>query len=278
MAQVITTILLEDNPKGLLLIEMANWSGKAFVVPRGRLKVLKSREDAAQPGLYFLFGEGGERPTAYVGQSENVVERLFSHDSNRKKDAWNIAFVFIGELDGASIKYLESISFSLAKKAGRYDILNAITPKENKLSEAQRITVSEYFERVKIITALFGYFIFEEQTLQRVGATYYFEDAKNKDASAKGALLDSGEFVVFDGSLSRIKETYSFKGSGPALRRKLVEEGVLQKINEESYGFTTYYIFKSPSAASDTVAGRSTNGWTGWKDKSGKTLDENIRK
>ena len=80
MAQVITTILLDDNPKGLRLIEMANWSGKAFAVPRGKLKELRSREDAHQPGLYFLFGRQNEVARVYIGQSENVIERLLSHD------------------------------------------------------------------------------------------------------------------------------------------------------------------------------------------------------
>lgn len=31
---------------------------------------------------------------------------------------------------------------------------------------------------------------------------------------------------------------------------------------------------KSPSEASDTITGASTNGWALWKAKSGKTLDE----
>ena len=119
MAQVITTILLLDNPKGLRLIEMANWSGKSFVVPRSKLKDLKMRDDAKQPGLYILLGEGAEKPSAYIGQSENVVERLLSHDSVREGDEWNTAIVFVGQLDSTFIKYLESISLELAKKANR---------------------------------------------------------------------------------------------------------------------------------------------------------------
>jgi hypothetical protein len=33
-------------------------------------------------------------------------------------------------------------------------------------------------------------------------------------------------------------------------------------------------LFKSPSGATDTIAGASTNGWMLWKTKDGKTLDE----
>lgn len=42
--------------------------------------------------------------------------------------------------------------------------------------------------------------------------------------------------------------------------------------------FSEDYVFNSPSGASNMIAGVATNGWLGWKDSSGKTLDENIRK
>src|SRR3989344_1903670 len=230
MARVITVILLDDNPEGLRLIEMDTWSGKAFVVPRTKLKDFRQREDAQQPGLYFLFGEGDEHPKAYIGQSENVVDRLFSHDANREIDEWNTALVFVGKLDAALIKYLESVSLRLAKRANRYEVFNSTIPKEN------------------------------------------------KDGSGKGTISDTNEFVVFKGSLARIEQTKSFGGSGPRLRSRLIEDGILKKINDKSYIFTQDHIFTSPSAASDTIAGRSTNGWGAWKDDKGNTLDENLRK
>ncbi|WP_233557516.1 DUF4357 domain-containing protein [Aquimarina sp. AD1] len=37
-------------------------------------------------------------------------------------------------------------------------------------------------------------------------------------------------------------------------------------------------IFNSPSAAAVSVLGRPANGWTTWKDKNGKTLNELKRK
>ncbi|HBA45564.1 hypothetical protein A2W67_00115 [Candidatus Nomurabacteria bacterium RIFCSPLOWO2_02_40_28] len=278
MARVITVILLDDNPEGLRLIEMDTWSGKAFVVPRTKLKDFRQREDAQQPGLYFLFGEGDEHPKAYIGQSENVVDRLFSHDANREIDEWNTALVFVGKLDAALIKYLESVSLSLAKRANRYEVFNSTIPKENKLSEAQKITVSDYFDRVRSITGLFGYKLFDEIVNKKSSVTYHFEDVKNKDGSGKGTISDTNEFVVFKGSLARIEQTKSFGGSGPRLRSRLIEDGILKKINDKSYIFTQDHIFTSPSAASDTIAGRSTNGWGAWKDDKGNTLDENLRK
>jgi len=275
MPQVITTILLDDNPKGLRLIEMANWSGKAFVVPRTKLKELRSRGDIRQPGLYVLFGEGEERMSAYIGQSENVSDRLFSHDSNREEDEWNIAVVFAGDLDSTYIKYLESISLSLAKNADRYELLNKGGVNENSLSEAQKIVANEYFERIKVIMGLIGYSLFDIVSESITDNSLYILNLDGADAKAQ--LLDDGSLNVLKGSMARIKEVPSFGGWSKTARDRFLEDGVLVEHNSESYRFTKDVVFTSPSAAGATVSGRSINGWTAWKDEKGNTLSDNVR-
>ncbi len=276
MAQVITTILLDDNSKGLRLIEMANWAGKAFVVPRGKLKELRSREDAGQPGMYILFGEGSDRSSVYIGQSENVVGRLFSHDSNREEDEWNTALVFVGQLDSTYIKYLESISLDLAKKADRYDIFNKGGASENKLSEAQKITANAYFERIKLIMGFLGYSVFDVVSESVVDNSIYL--LKSEGADARAQLLDDGSLNVLTGSTARIRETEAFFGWSKVARQKFLDEGTLVDVGDGiSYKFTRDVVFSSPTAAAATVTGRPINGWTAWKDSSGKTLDQNVR-
>lgn len=276
MSQVITTILLDNNPKGLRLIEMANWSGKAFVVPRGKLKELQNRNDAKQPGLYILFREGDDRLSAYIGQSENVVGRLFSHDSNREEDEWNTAVVFVGQLDSTFIKYLESISLDLAKKADRYTIFNKGGANENKLSEAQKIVADEYFERIKMIMGLLGYSLFDVVSESIVNDSLYVLKAGGADAKAQ--FLDDGSLNVLKGSLARIRETGSFGGWSKVAREKFLNDGILVENGDGiSYRLTRDVVFASPSAAAATLSGRSINGWTAWKDEGGKTLDENMR-
>ncbi len=277
MAQVITTILLDDNPKGLRLIEMANWSGKAFVVPRGKLKELRSREDATQPGLYILFGEGVEKQSAYIGQSENVVDRLFSHDSNREEDEWNTAIAFVGQLDSTFIKYLESVSLDLAKKASRCEIFNKGGVNENRLSEAQKITANTYFERIRLIMGLLGYSVFDVVSESIVDNSIYL--LKSEGADARAQLLDDGSLNVLTGSTARIRETEAFFGWSKVARQKFLGEGTLTDVGDGiSYKFTSDVVFSSPTAAAATVTGRPINGWTAWKDSSGKTLSQNVRK
>ena len=56
-------------------------------------------------------------------------------------------------------------------------------------------------------------------------------------------------------------------------RKQLLDEKSLLKHND-IYELKIDYIFTSPSAASDFVLGRASNGWIEWKYEDGKTLDE----
>ena len=211
----------------------------------------------------------------YIGQTDNFYRRL--NQQVLGKDYWNTAIVFTGELD-IDVQYLERICTKAAEQTLRYEIKNATGAPGRNISDFQRVVNDKFFENIKFVTALLGYPIFQETPKeQQARELYYLEDVNNKDASAKGALLPSGEFIVFANSKARISETASFKGSGPRLRRKLIEENVFQKLDDKSYLFSRDHIFTSPSAAGDAVSGRSTNGWTGWKNKEGKTLDDKVR-
>lgn len=271
-------ILLPDgDPNGIKVIEISGWKGKTFVIPRGKLKDIKEREESEHPAIYFLFGEGEDpsRQKVYIGESETFYNRLLNHSDN--KDFWNTAIVFTGGVNRAHVKYLENRSVTLAKKINRYDTINQVEPLENRLSEFEKAEADDFFEKIKLILGVSGFALFQEVPKQQDASEIYYFQTDNADAS--GTLLDTGEFIVFHGSTARIRETKSFEGTGGSgLRKKLETEGVLMRFDEERFQFLKDYIFTSPSAAADTVAGRSSNGWTAWKDTNGKTLDENKRK
>jgi hypothetical protein len=93
--------------------------------------------------------------------------------------------------------------------------------------------------------------------------------------------MENGEFVVYAGSKFRTAIRDGLRTHGQniiALREELLQKGLLHPEGDTSYALTKDYIFSSPSQAATTVHGRSCNGWTGWKDSEGKTLDENVRK
>ncbi|WP_051020318.1 DUF4357 domain-containing protein [Xanthomonas translucens] len=57
-----------------------------------------------------------------------------------------------------------------------------------------------------------------------------------------------------------------------ATRKELLEQGVLSAQGAQ-IRFEVDHLFRSPSAASGLLLGRSSNGWDDWKDASGRSLD-----
>lgn len=265
------------RPNGMKVVDIPGWSGKCFVVPRQSLKELKERSDVGQPGLYLLFGkdESSGRGLVYIGESESFYSRIANHDSN--KDFWDIALIFTGGLNRAFVKFLEYRATDLAHKVGRMDMLNKVQPQENTLSEFEKVTIEQYFENVQFILQALGYEVFESVEQSFVDTMLYYLNIDGTKATAR--VLDTGELLVLKGALARIAETESFGGWSKAARQAFLHEGkmVVSDQHPESYEFVQDILFASPSAAAATLSGRSINGWTAWKDKDGKTLDENLR-
>jgi hypothetical protein len=278
MPSVGIQILLPDgDPNGIKIIELSGWKGKGFEIPRAKLKDVRNREEVSAPGIYFLFGEGGDdfHKKVYIGESENFYHRLENHDDH--KDFWNVALVFTGGLNKAHVKYLENHSIALAKKVDRYEMVNAVETYENRLSEFEKAETEDFFEKIKIVLGILGISLFQESPQKNSTTEIYYLDRVGVQAS--GTLLDNGEFKVFEGSTARVEEVGSFRGkSGARFRQGLIDEGVLQKRDEKFYIFAKDYIFTSPSAASGAIMAMQSNGWTAWHDKEGKTLDEIKRK
>jgi len=274
-SKALQVLVNNGNPNGLKIIEISGWTGKCFIIPRQNLKDLKDRGETNQPGLYFLFGinEETEEQIVYIGESETFYSRITSHDTH--KDFWNIAVVFTGGLNRAFVKYLEYRATTLANKVKRMCVENKIQPQENTLSEFEKISVEQYFENIRFILSTFQYEVFESVEESLLDSTLYY--LKGNDHNASAQLLSDGSFNVLKGSRARLREAESFDGWSKNARKRFLEDGTL-KIENDVFLFTRDVIFKSPSAAAATIAGRSINGWTTWKDKEGKTLDENIRK
>ncbi len=276
-SKALQILVPEGNPSGMKIIELTGWSGKCFIVPRQSLKELRDRSEVNQPGLYLLFGvdEGSADDLVYIGESENFFSRITNHDTN--KDFWNIAIIFTGGLNRAFVKYLEYKATTLAHKARRMVVQNKVQPQENTLSEFEKVAAEQYFENVQFILGAVGYEVFETVAESITDKKIYTLKAEGADAKAQ--LLIDGSLNVLKGSLARIKETETFGGWSQSARKRFIEDGTLvDKGDGVSFVYTKDVLFKSPSAAAATTTGRSINGWTSWKDESGNTLDENVRK
>jgi hypothetical protein len=275
-AKVLQILIPSGNPNGLKIVGITGWSGKCFIVPRQNLRELKNHPDIEKPGLYILFGQDelNTKKLAYIGESESFLNRITSHDSH--KDFWDVSVIFTGDLNRAYVKYLEHLATKLAHDARRMDIQNKVLPQLNTLSDYDRITADQFFENLQFILSAFNYEIFDsiEESIQG-DSTYYL---KGTDFNAEAKLIENGNMLVLAGSIARIKETNSFGGWSKAARIRFIEDGTLRPINDTSYEFTKDTLFKSPSAGAATIAARSINGWTAWKDAAGNELDANVRK
>lgn len=276
MKNQVLQFLVPSHASGYKIIQLSGWAGKCIIVPRTELKEIEKRQESKDPGIYFLFGERDESTNQklYIGESERFYNRLLDHDN--KKDFWNYAVIFTGGLDKGKVKYLEFLSTNTAFTAKRYDLVNSVTPKENSLSEFDVIITQDYFDKIKYILEVLDFPVFKNIKNEVVNENYYH--LKGDGFEAKALLLEDGSLNVLSGSLAKIKESDSFSGWSMSARRIFLSDNTFKLSDTNiSYVLTRDILFKSPSAAAATIAARSINGWTSWKDSEGNTLDENLR-
>ena len=88
----------------------------------------------------------------------------------------------------------------------------------------------------------------------------------------------SGEkFEVLEGSQIDMTKKNSERQQIQKQRQNALKNGEIVEINGK-FILNVSMSFSSPSTAAFFVLGHSANGWTEWKNKNGKTLDEIYRK
>ena len=274
IGKTIKIFLIDGDPNGRMSCELSNWTGKAYKIPRIKIKDCSDRDDLVSTGVYLLFGKDEEgKDQVYIGEAESILKRLNQHVS--QKDFWNETIVFISKdenLNKAHIKYLENRLHDIAKTANRYQIENTITPTQSSISESDRSEMEEFIENIKMLSSTLGHKLFEEKreiNLKQKQEIFYIKAARGADS--QGGPTSDG-FVVFKGSKAAGSTVPSFQNF-VNLRQKLINEGILVQLGE-SLEFKEDHIFSSPSTASSIVLGRNSNGLTEWKLKDGKTLKE----
>lgn len=268
---VITMILKNGMPTGIIQCNLDEWIGVSYKIPRNRLNEAKELKNIDNTGVYILFGvdeETGE-DRAYIGEAENIYKRLMQH--NKTKDFWNDCLVFVSQnnsLNKAHIKFIENKLYNRAKEVERFIIENDTKPTKSSLDGADEIRAIKFYEKIILLTAVYGYHIFDKiLTVQEVNEEeiYYINSIGLK---ATGTQTEEG-FIVFKGSQS--SEEFK-KASSQSLRNKW-NELRNQKIVDNGI-FLKDIIFSSSSTAAAMILGRNANGLREWKNKDGKSLKE----
>ena len=265
---------VNGTPDGIITAELSNWNGKGIKIPRTEVLSCQ-RDDVCEPGVYFLIcKEDDGTDSVYVGEAENIKDRLIQHFNDYKKEKekyyWNTAIIFVGrDLNKALIRYLENRLVEIATECSRCKLLTKNTYKNTVIKESQIASMEEFIENIKVLINAMGYNILESVPVATDTTEYLF--CKSGNANGKG-FISAGGFTVVENSKVSDHLANSFESGSKSyfdLRKKLEDDGII--VNGV---FVKNYEFSAPSAASSVILGRSSNGKTSWETQSGKKLSE----
>lgn len=276
MTATVKIFLALGDPASVRTAEISNWTGKAVAGPRSQLEAILLREEANNPGIYFLTGVNPEtgNDRVYIGEAEIIRSRIKGH---LEKEFWNAIVYFVSKdenLTKAHIKYLEGKLIESARGIGRFEIENS-NSSGARLPESEAADMDIFLSRVEQLLPILGQDFLKPVSSPLVktasSATLYCEI---KDVRATGRLSSDG-FLVFKGSLAVLEERPSTKKYPQPLiiRNKLVEDGVLTK-KPTGLEFTKDFEFSSASAAASVIHGGHANGLVAWKNRDGLSLKD----
>ncbi|MCZ4221934.1 GIY-YIG nuclease family protein [Pedobacter rhodius] len=288
-------IYLKDGTvTGIKFGEVVNQTIQSISCPRFRTSELKEYAEAKRPGVYFLFGQDEETgdPKAYIGEAENVFDRLQNHITN--KEFWNEVVFFVSKdenLTKSHVKYLESRLIQIAFFTKRYTIDNYNQSQLSSLPPADRDAMEEFLTYIKLLIGVLGHKFLEDVTTtskkkeEHIPLTTTIQDSEIvsmksnleiflsvSGLKAKGLQTDEG-IVVLEGSEAAKDLKPSMPNGYKELRDKLIINETLVLENNK-YIFKKNALFDTASPAAAIIVGYSITGPQTWKDKYGKTLKE----
>ncbi|MFT7899097.1 GIY-YIG nuclease family protein [Tenacibaculum ascidiaceicola] len=293
LGKSIRIYLKEGSVTGIKLAEVVNLTIQALSSPRKKLSELNEffQSQINTQGVYFLIGTDDEtgKSKVYIGEGENVWERLKSHAV--KKDFWSEVILFTSKDDNITkshIKYLESRLIEITKQTERYLLENSNSPSLNSLPLPDRDAMEEFINNIKLLNGVLGHKFLESQISHKIEklpkpnvkideTTLISEEdetelnLKVKDITAKAIQTDEGIVVLAGSQVSENpSENYGYK----TLRNELIKDGTIKKTENGPFIFTKKHLFASPSAAAAVIVGYSINGRRTWKDSKGRTLSQ----
>lgn len=285
MGKKLTVYMIDGTEYGPRLSEIGNWVGKAIYSPRSAINKIIKRKEFDNPGVYCLKGDPVDEAfeeKIYIGEAENIRARLKQHLSDANKDFKEIIF-FISKdelLTKTQIRYLESRLIQLAIEAKTAEIENGNSPSLPTLHEADISDMEYFLDQIKLILPVMGFKFLIPSTVKIDTLTHNeasqkqskIYQIKTKTYSAEMYESDQG-YIVLKGSEAKKGLSNSTTETYRNLRRKLLETKILIDKGDKLL-FAEDAIFSSPSAASNMVLGRNSNGFTEWVTKQGKTFKE----
>ncbi|MBI4339017.1 MAG: GIY-YIG nuclease family protein [Chloroflexi bacterium] len=152
----------DGDPEGLRLIDRMNWTGTGVTFPRTKWSEVRQRTEFQRTGVYILVGPTGEGnepelPTLYIGQADNVRNRIENHMQD--KVFWDKGIVFVSTSGGLNRAHVTWLEYALVKRASethRCHLDNGNIPQEPALTEAEKADTGGFLKEILQILPLVG--------------------------------------------------------------------------------------------------------------------------
>lgn len=266
--------LVDGTPTGTLTAEIMNWTGKVLVFSRGQLADVAKREEVHRTGVYFLVGADPENPPrewVYIGEADDVLNRLAIHSRDGRRDFWERTLVVISKdenLTKAHVRYLESRLIQKAREANRARVVNDTAPPRPALPEPDVADMEYFLEQIVMMLPVLGFGFLQASPRVETAPPATPESPLFRltagGVQAEARVID-GQLVVLKGSMARKQGVESWT-SYRNLRAEPVESGrLVDGADPQMLVFADNVAFDSPSAAAAVVLGANTNGRVAWK-------------
>lgn len=277
--------MIDGTAYGPRLAEIGNWVGKAIYCPRANVNKILSRSEFDNPGIYCLKGDPTDEAfdeKIYIGEAENIRNRLKQHLSDPNKDFKELIF-FVSKdelLTKTQIRYLESRLVQLAIEAKTAQIDNGNSPGLPTLHEADISDMEYFLEQINLILPVMGFkFLIQSTVKPELNQTPYLQNPATelytiKTSSFKATMKETDQgYIVLKGSEGKMHLSRSCTETYRNMRKKLIETDIMVERGDKLI-FVEDTIFNSPSAASNMILGRNSNGNTEWVNIKGQTFRE----
>lgn len=249
-----------NDPTSIICYSNSLYAFTAYKVARNRFKDFKSQ--LSVPGVYILdAGLLDEKQHLYVGQSENLLDRLRCHNSKPPKSlGWKYALCFVKQrpyLKECDRLRIEKLLVEQLRKLD--DRFKVYTEKATSERFGQYAALSNAMREINSFLSVMGIDPYSEEAIEEKSELFYCKVPKSCDKVAQG-YFSRGEFVVKAGSwVSQEKKTGFKPLSYWQRRQKLEADGVIKEGR-----FVRMVRFDSVSAAAAVVCGCSANGLDRW--------------
>lgn len=277
--RTIRLYLVEGAPTGIRIAEIINWTGTVLAAPRSKLAEVIKRPEAKRTGIYLLVGDDPTTPhkqRLYVGEADDVADRLKAHNKDESKDFWDHLYLVTSKdanLTKAHARYLESQLIALAKLADRANVANGTAPLPKTLPEPDVVDMDAFLDHIQIVLPVLGLEflrpkgqVVAPKTTDAQPSSIELKLVSPKHEVEAFAVEIDGEVTVLAGSMAT-KHTF-VSNTYADLRNDLIADGTLVEHSTELYRFARSAVFDSLSAAAAVVLNRNSNGRIEWKLKS----------